>query len=517
MASKNTPDKYWTKERCYEEARKYSSKQELRENCSSAYTIAWRNKWLDDYTWFNKKRNAPNKKWTKETTEKEARKYKTRDEFRRNSSGAYTAALNNNWMSEYTWFGPTRHPNGYWNSKEHCQKEALKYNTRTEFKQNNSAAYRSACEHKWIDDITKHMKSDYSDYSFENSIYYVIYVYEDIDNKVAYVGLTNCIKRRHYEHQQQDNRNNLYDSVMKYFISIDKELPEPKVIYENLTAVEASEKEKEVYYKMKADGWNMINDESALGIIGSTRRKWTKRRCFKEARKYNSKVEFKKNCQNAYDAAIKFGWIDDYTWFERPEHWNKKWTRKSCCDAAKECENSTEMLEKYPGAYSAASKNHWLDDYTWFINPTLIWTKERCYEEAKKYEIYSDFREKSPQAYQSARRNHWLNDYVWLDKVEQYWTEYRTKEEAKKYKTKKEFREAVPSAYYAAHRNGWLKEYDWFKRPSQIKKWTYEACYKEAKKYKTIKDFRANSNSCYVTASSKKWLKDYTWLKRKHK
>ena len=87
MASKNTPDKYWTKERCYEEARKYSSKQELRENCSSAYTIAWRNKWLDDYTWFE--RPSMIRKWTYDACYKEAKKYKTFKEFRKNNESCF--------------------------------------------------------------------------------------------------------------------------------------------------------------------------------------------------------------------------------------------------------------------------------------------------------------------------------------------------------------------------------------------------------------------------------------------
>ena len=428
MASKKTPDGYWTRERCFEEAQKYSSKQEFRTNCSSAYTIAWRNGWLADYTWLNKPRVAPNKKWTEEATEKEARKYKTREEFKTNSNGAYAAARNNGWLEKYTWFGPIRHPKGYWNSKEHCQEEALKYNTRKEFSQNSTSAYKSACEHKWIDDITKHMKTDFSDYSLEKSIYYVIYIYKDAENKTAYVGLTNCIKRRHYEHQRPDEYSGAYDSVMRYFISINKELPEPIIIFKNLTAKEAAEKEKETYYNMKTVGWTMLNDESALGIIGSTRRKWTKRKCHKEARKYNSKSEFKENCPNGYNVAIRFGWIDDYTWFERPKHWNKKWIRETCYDVAKDCKCATEMQEKYPGAYSAALKNNWLKDYTWFENPNFIWNEERCFKEAQKYKIYSDFRENSPQAYQSARKNNWLINYTWLDKVETYWTEERTKE-----------------------------------------------------------------------------------------
>jgi hypothetical protein len=39
---------YWTKEKCHEEALKYSSKTELRQNTSTAYSIAFKNGWLDE-------------------------------------------------------------------------------------------------------------------------------------------------------------------------------------------------------------------------------------------------------------------------------------------------------------------------------------------------------------------------------------------------------------------------------------------------------------------------------------
>jgi hypothetical protein len=516
------PCGYYTQEKCYEEASKYNTKKDFRAAVPSAYYAAHRNGWLKDYTWFNQNRVAPNKKWTKEKTKEEARKYKTLGDFQKYCVGGYTAALKFGWIDDYDWFSPRRHANGYWNIKENCAEEAKKYKTRTEFKQNSTSAYKSACEHNWIDEITSHMDIKYMPECVKSNVdemaeyvSYVIYTYEDSENKTAYVGLTNCISRRHYEHQQPDDRTGNYDTVMRYFQSINRQLPEPIIIFDNLSAADASIKEKETYYNMEAAGWNMLNSESALGVIGSTKRKWTYRKCFKEALKYDSKVDFKENSPKAYNAAIKQGWIDDYIWLKRPKHWNKIWDETSCYNAAKECKTASEFLEKYPGAYSAAHKNNWHIQYDWFINSALIWDEERCYEEAYKYTKYSDFRENSPHAYQSARKNNWLDSYIWLDKVEQYWTEERTKEEAYKYKTKKDFRNAVPSAYYAAHRHGWLKEYDWFVRPDMTQKWTYDVCYEEAKKYNTISEFRKNSNSCYVSACNKGWIKDYTWLYEK--
>ena len=42
--------------------------------------------------------------WTYETCLEEAKKYKTKIEFRNNSRRAYDAAYRHNWMKDFTWF-----------------------------------------------------------------------------------------------------------------------------------------------------------------------------------------------------------------------------------------------------------------------------------------------------------------------------------------------------------------------------------------------------------------------------
>ncbi|WP_170309537.1 hypothetical protein [Litorilituus lipolyticus] len=43
----------------------------------------------------------------------------------------------------------TKKPNGYWN-KDRCVEEALKYQTRSEFKQLGRSAFASAQRHGWF-------------------------------------------------------------------------------------------------------------------------------------------------------------------------------------------------------------------------------------------------------------------------------------------------------------------------------------------------------------------------------
>lgn len=51
--------KRWTYNRTYNEARKYRNRTEFRKECSGGYDAAYRNGWLDDYYWFEKKQNKP--------------------------------------------------------------------------------------------------------------------------------------------------------------------------------------------------------------------------------------------------------------------------------------------------------------------------------------------------------------------------------------------------------------------------------------------------------------------------
>jgi hypothetical protein len=43
-------------------------------------------------------------------------------------------------------------PRNYW-TKELCLEEALKYNSRSEFKRNSIRAYDVSCKNKWLNDF----------------------------------------------------------------------------------------------------------------------------------------------------------------------------------------------------------------------------------------------------------------------------------------------------------------------------------------------------------------------------
>ncbi len=151
----------WTQIRCYEEARKYLFREDFRKSSAVAYNKSVKRGWINDYTWLTKrpKKIRPTQSelyWTKERCYEEAKKYKSRTEFQyaKGANSAYKISVKNGWIDDYDWMKLKDKPDGYWNDYENCYEEAKKYKTRSEFQsaKGSSRAYRSAIENGWIDD-----------------------------------------------------------------------------------------------------------------------------------------------------------------------------------------------------------------------------------------------------------------------------------------------------------------------------------------------------------------------------
>lgn len=202
---------------------------------------------------------------------------------------------------------------------------------------------------------------------------------------------------------------------------------------------------------------------------------WTEERCLEEAKKYTSKGDFKKENKSAYYAAYKNGWLDNYTWFEKKS--TIYWTEERCLEEAKKYKTIIEFEKHARGAYAAARKNKWIRNYDFFqkrMAHNRKWYYENCKEEAMKYKSRVEFRKGNSGAFQAAEKNGWLNDWFVSRMKQNYWNYETCLEEAKKYGSRGEFQRANATAYQASLKNGWINEYSWFKRPvAHNKKWTY--------------------------------------------
>ena len=106
------------------------------------------NGWIETYTWFSRPENK-NKKWNEETCREESKKYRNRKAFADGCNRAYTIALKNGWLDDYTWLEQSRKPRGYW-TEERCYEEAMKYISRTDFSTGSRGAYNVARRNGWL-------------------------------------------------------------------------------------------------------------------------------------------------------------------------------------------------------------------------------------------------------------------------------------------------------------------------------------------------------------------------------
>lgn len=160
------------KEKVMDEARKYSSRTEFKNNGKGAYYAAHRYGWINEMEWLKSKneKGSEHKKrrWkTKEDVIEESKKYNNRTDFKKKSCQAYKIANKNKWLDEMVWITNShKHQRGYWLKKENVINESKKYHSKIEFQNNNTSAYQAALKHGWIGEMTWLVKQVQKPYGY---------------------------------------------------------------------------------------------------------------------------------------------------------------------------------------------------------------------------------------------------------------------------------------------------------------------------------------------------------------
>jgi hypothetical protein len=282
-----------------------------------------------------------NKIWTFEKCQNEALKYTNRTNFARFSPSAYHRALKDGFLDQIcSHFTSRWKPYRFWSFKQ-CQKEALKYKTKVQFKTNNSSAYSLSLKRGWIPRICSHMNA------IGNTHKRLVYAYE-FPNKVVYIGLTSNKERRQLQHLQHRK-----SPVYKYSVKI-KLTPVYKSISKSyITANRAQKLEDKTIKEYREKGWRVLNSSKA-GALGWSEVKWTFENCQKEALKYKTRSEFIENSPGAYAAARQNNWMQIYDHMVYKKLPKGTWTYESCKQAALQCKTRTEFSK----IYGAARKAH---------------------------------------------------------------------------------------------------------------------------------------------------------------
>lgn len=150
------PNGYWTKERCIEDAQQYKTKKEWFSNSPGVVSRVNKNGWLKECCKHMAFIRYPKGFWTLEKCKEEALKYKSKSEWKNNSAHSFDAAQRKGWIEECS-----KHMKTLWEKKwdyESCKAEALKYKTKSEWNKNSPSSANAARNNKWYEELTKHMK-----------------------------------------------------------------------------------------------------------------------------------------------------------------------------------------------------------------------------------------------------------------------------------------------------------------------------------------------------------------------
>lgn len=96
----------------------------------------------------------------------------------------------------------------------------------------------------------------------------------------------------------------------------------------------------------------------------------------------------------------------------------KVYTYEEVFEIAKQYEYKVDLMRNNRGAYDAALRNNWLNDFDWFHDGLKRtgenhrkWNYETCFKEAFKYKTRGEFGTKSSRAYWIAIQNGWIDTY----------------------------------------------------------------------------------------------------------
>lgn len=557
IVKSSSKQKIWTKEKCYEAARRYADLGIFSKECQVAYTIAHRNGWLVDYTWLRRKK-LPNGYFTKEIVMSEAKKYKSSRDFKAANPQAYNAAHRRGWIKECIWFAKPKNAKK-WNY-DTCYEEALKYISKTKFRKKSITAYCIARDCGWLTEY-KWLRN------YEN-----LYNHDECFAEAKKYKYYNDFRANSHQYYMVARKR----GWLKEFTWLIKEPTEPH------------------------------------------NKKWNYDTCYAEAKKYTTKTAFGKGSSGAYDVARRNGWLSDYIWFpdfslsdakvdsvycyffqeynavyvgrtlmyrqhlrdlehnndekdsvfkfalsnncvipkmhileenltiqqgrEQEDNWRRqfelegriilnkaatgaksgsigslargKWTFEKAYKIAQAFQTVNEMCEEYEYLYRLSKVRGWLDKFDWFrgqeikIEKQTKWTFETCKKEALKYNSRSEFLKHSRGAYDKAKECGWLNEFTWLSYIKPHseWNYESCKQEAQKYTNRNEFGKHSYGAYTCSRKNGWLD--DFFPKPLR-RVLDYNTCKKLVSKYNTISELISDDISLYNSIRKKGWLKEF--------
>ena len=240
---------------------------------------------------------------------------------------------------------------------------AKQYNDIFDLYNNHTRAFRFMKKKNWLKDYTW-LKNNL-EIKVKQS---VVYAYEFPDNAV-YVGLTISLPRRDEQHRTRRFHSNgkpQYDGVLDYAEANNLEIPEPKVLSENLTRDESGKEERKWIKKYRNDGWRLINKNGG-GSTGSNiiKSRWTDETIINEAKKYKTMSDMRNHSRSAYNYMIYHGLKE--TCFPNAkfqiQNPDKIYTKELIEETVKKCPHKTDLRNLDMPMYQYLFRHKLLYDY----------------------------------------------------------------------------------------------------------------------------------------------------------
>lgn len=283
-------------------------------------------------------------------------------------------------------------------TKSECILSAKKFNTITEWKENDFSSYRASQKNGWIEECKSYMNL-----AHKPKLYWTI---------------ERCVMdAKQYKTKKEWRLNSSgYSTAQK-------------------------------------NGWMEICCKHMV----NGRIKWTKKDCLRCSSLFSTRNEWRSNDPCSYGAAIRNGWLEECCL-----HMNKVrkvWTKDKCIQDAKKYQDRSVWKAENPSAYRSAIRNKWLNECCSHMKQPNSWTKENCILDAKKYKSKTEWRKGSGSAYIIAGKNNWIDECCGhMEILRKKRSKSECMEDALKYTSRSKWKNNSRNIYQAALRGGWLDD-----------------------------------------------------------
>ncbi len=310
------------------------------------------------------------------------------------------------------WQSPTNHLTGKgcpycsgnakkWN-KETCEQEARKYEYIVDFKIRASAAYEKARSNGWLQDYTWLTKRPPKTADYAKDKKY-IYAYEFVEYKAVYVGLTNSIIKRDWQH-----RNHNDSSVFRFANEYKCEIPIPKILEKGIPVFASGKREAfwvEHYKKLNCKLLNRAKTgerESSIGLTYPL--KWTKKAIREKAKECDYDIKlFQELYIGAYEAILsRYKGLLNELFPHRSKHTHHTIEEALLVARKGNYTNRMQLHRQYPWAFRLLYKNGLLDEV--FGKPKE-YTRDEALREADNYRSIEQIRVKNHRLYSYLKKN----------------------------------------------------------------------------------------------------------------